>query len=85
MIIDEQLEERAINTGITAKYVIDGIKNIADNGKRESDRIKAYDLLGKHLKLFTEKIESTNTNHNEYYYIKNLTDEELQKEIDSYS
>ena len=62
--IDDILKERALNNGITAEFVLNGIKAIAMGGERESDKIKAYELLGKHLKLFTDKIESDNTNHN---------------------
>ena len=63
--IQERLTQRATDNGITADYVLKGIKAIADReGIRENDTLKAYELLGKHLKLFTEKIESENTNHN---------------------
>lgn len=62
--IDKAMKERALNNGITAEFVLNGIKDIASKGQRESDKLKAYELLGKHLKLFTEKIESDNTNHN---------------------
>lgn len=58
--IDLRLDKRATDNGITADYVLKGIKAIADReGIRENDTLKAYELLGKHLKLFTEKIEST--------------------------
>ncbi len=62
--IDRRLEERAKNNGITAEFVLNGIKGIAVSGERESDKLKAYELLGKHLKLFTDKIESDNKNDN---------------------
>jgi len=56
--IDKRLKERALSNGITAEYVLQGIKAIADRqGIRENDTLKAYELLGKHLKLFTEKQE----------------------------
>ena len=56
--IETRLAKRATDNGITADYVLQGIKAIADReGIREGDTLKAYELLGKHLKLFTEKIE----------------------------
>lgn len=62
--IDKRLAERAKNNGITAEFVLNGIKAIAVKGEKESDKLKAYELLGKHLKLFTDKIESDNRNDN---------------------
>ena len=55
--IDKRLKERAENNGITAEFVLNGIKAIATTGERESDQLKAYELLGRHLKLFTDKTE----------------------------
>jgi len=38
--------------------VPEGIRAIAENpDARYSDRLRAYELLGKHLKLFTDKVE----------------------------
>ena len=62
--IDLRIAKRSQDNGITADYVLQGIKAIADKGERENDQLKAYELLGKHLKLFTEKIESENVNTN---------------------
>ena len=57
-VIENALEERCRNNGITADFVLNGIKAIALKAEiKESDTLKAYELLGKHLKLFTEKIE----------------------------
>jgi len=55
--IQQAMDKRAEKTGITADFVLNGIKNIAVTGEKETDKLRAYELLGKHLKLFTEKIE----------------------------
>lgn len=58
LVIEERQNERTRNNGITADFVLNGIKAIALKAEiKESDTLKAYELLGKHLKLFTEKIE----------------------------
>lgn len=57
--IDKRLSERARNNGITAEFVLNGIKAIAIRGEKQTDQLKAYELLGKHLKLFTDKVETT--------------------------
>ena len=62
--IDKRLKERAISNGITADFVLNGIKAIAVDGEKQNDKLKAYELLGKHLKLFTDKIETDNVNRN---------------------
>ena len=56
------MEERSKRVNITAEDVLGDIietrKAAADEGKH-SDRLKANELLGKHLKLFTDKTELT--------------------------
>jgi phage terminase small subunit len=40
------------------KEVIDGLKNIiSDPDTRNNERIKAYELLGKYMTMFTDKVE----------------------------
>ena len=63
-LIDKAMKERALNNGITAEFVLNGIKAIAQGGEKENDQLKAYELLGKHLKLFVDKVETENTNTN---------------------
>ena len=80
--IEARLQKRAKDNGITAEYVLQGIKAIADKqGIRENDTLKAYELLGKHLSLFTEVVKSENININ--HDVSSLTDEELEKELNS--
>ena len=51
---------RAERTGITADYVLNGLKELADRCMSEEQwspggAARAFELLGKHLELFTEK------------------------------
>ena len=57
--IDKMIEAQRNRCLVDADYVINGIRKIADHGEKEADKLKAYELLGKHLKLFTDKIEQT--------------------------
>lgn len=42
--------------GVTTDYIIQGIK-AETKGDRARDRLKAYELLGKSQKLFTDRLE----------------------------
>ena len=43
---------------ITATYVLERIRAIAEDlNARHADRLRARELLGKHLKLFTDRAE----------------------------
>jgi phage terminase small subunit len=62
--VQELMDERAKRVKIDADTVLSNIKDIAcskdygpDRPIRASDVLKANELLGKHLKLFTDKIE----------------------------
>ena len=56
--IDTALLRQAELSGISATYVLEGIRAIAeDSSARHADRLRALELLGKHLKLFTDKVE----------------------------
>ena len=47
--------ERAKRTGITADWVLTQIASIATDAERDSDRLKALELLGKHLGLWEQR------------------------------
>tara|TARA_R110000751_G_scaffold91926_2_gene180100 strand:+ start:1746 stop:2165 length:420 start_codon:yes stop_codon:yes gene_type:complete len=55
-----RMDERSESTGITADYVITGIKELTDKlvlGEDPKAAYKGFELLGKHLALFTEKLD----------------------------
>jgi phage terminase small subunit len=57
--IQKALSGRIEEAVITADEVLRDVKSIAKGAKRDQDRLKGYELLGKHLKLWTDKTELT--------------------------
>lgn len=53
-LIREAIKNRITKDNITPEYVLLGISKIADNTDKASDKLRAYELLGKYLKLFTD-------------------------------
>ena len=54
------MDKRAQKTEITAAYVLTGIQETiqkCQEAKHAQAALKGYELLGKHLKLFTDKVE----------------------------
>ena len=54
--IEKVMSEEAKKLGITAEYVLNNIKKIAENENEKviQTNLKANELLGRHLKLFHE-------------------------------
>ena len=52
--IKKAIQDKLIKDKINPTYVLSGISTIADTSKRDNDKLKAYELLGKYLKLFTD-------------------------------
>jgi phage terminase small subunit len=62
--IAQAMAERSESTGITADYVLNGIKELTDTlavGEDPKAAYKGYELLGKHLALFSEKVDHTSS------------------------
>lgn len=62
--VDRAKEKRADKVGISAEDVLNSIREIRDEARaaeKYSDSLKANELLGKHLKLFTDKVEQETT------------------------
>jgi phage terminase small subunit len=55
--IQKEMDKRAQRLEITADYVLKGIKATIEGATRETDKLKGYELLGKHLKLFSDRLE----------------------------
>ena len=59
-VIAERMKERQEKALVTAEEVIKGIKEIAHKrNAKDNDKLKAFELLGKHLALFTDKLEQS--------------------------
>lgn len=64
------LEKRVDEAIITANEVLLGVKEIAvSKEERSSDRLKAYELLGKHLAMWTDKVEQSGKTAIEIEYV----------------
>lgn len=56
--IKELQEEARARAGITVDMIVNRLNSIASNPEeKSSDRIRADELLGKYLGMFTEKVE----------------------------
>lgn len=55
--ISEAIGKRTEKAAMSADEVLQGLAEIARDGKKDSDKVSALGLLGKHHKLFTDKTE----------------------------
>lgn len=58
--IQAQMDKRAARVEITADDVLTGIQRVtlkAEEAEEFPSALKGFELLGKHLKLFTDKVE----------------------------
>jgi len=58
--IQKAMDKRSKKTEITAEYVLTSLKSIADrcqDEKLDAAALRALELIGKNLKLFTDRIE----------------------------
>ena len=62
--INKLLAKKSKRAGIDADYVLNGIKEATEKALKENkltQALKGYELLGKHLKLFTDVQETKHT------------------------
>ena len=55
--VQERIGKRLEQAIITADEILQDVKSIAKSAEKDSDRLKGYELLGKHLKLWIDKTE----------------------------
>jgi phage terminase small subunit len=56
--IEKEMVQRTKNVEISVEWILQGVKGIADNLEETTkDRLKAYELLGKYWRMFTDKHE----------------------------
>ena len=95
--IQKLMDKRSNKIEITAENILNDIldtrQTCKDNMLSDTEfgvkldsaavngRNKANELIGKHLKLFTDKVESVNTNHNLNNDVSGMTEAELDEII----
>ncbi len=55
------VEKRLADAIITTDEILTDVKSIAKSADKDSDRLKAYEMLGKHLAMWIDKSESNVT------------------------
>lgn len=69
--VREYLEERLRPIILSTNQTLAGISELAENAELDRDRLKAYELIGKFYKIFTDRTEIT-------VDVTDLTDAELE-------
>ena len=59
--IAKHKQELEQSNTVDVAFVINGLRDIALNGKTESNRVRSYELLGKTLRMFVDVSENTVT------------------------
>jgi phage terminase small subunit len=63
MAVQAAMDARSERTAITSDYVLDGIRTVTERCASAGEEgnpqaaLKGYELLGRHLKMFTDKVE----------------------------
>ena len=57
--VDQYRSELTKASKVDQAFVISGLREIATTGEHESNRVRAFELLGKHLRMFVDVSEST--------------------------
>ena len=81
--IQKAINERAAKVDVTAEDVLESIKrirNMTEAGEKWSDALRANELLGKHLKLFTDKHEHSGPDGEPIQVVERLIVEATNKD-----
>ena len=73
--IQKQMDKRSKKIDITAEDVLSSIKDIRDKtleAERWNEALKANEMLGKHLRLFTDKLEHSGPNGNPIQIVERM-------------
>ena len=78
--IKRAIKDKLLKDKINPTYVLSGISTLAESSSKDSDKLRAYELLGKYLKLFTD---NTDNNKPTEIILKLGIDNELSELIDN--
>lgn len=75
--LEKAMAERSETTRVTAQDVLERLRTEAEGlgpDTNSAARIKAAELLGKHLGMFTDKVETSGTQRIEVVYVDDAPD-----------
>ena len=76
------MQKELENAELSADWIVRKIIEVVNNSKRDSDKLKALELLGKYMRMFTDKVEVSGGTVNKYELsVKDMTDAELERII----
>lgn len=63
-VVKEYMARTMRANEVSVEYVLGGIIDVADNAKKDVDRLKGYELLGRFLKMFGDGNNGSNNTFN---------------------
>lgn len=71
----ERVSENIVDDNVAARrFVMEQFKHHADNDKRDADKLKALELMGKAIGMFTDRVEAK---------LQTISVEQLKEELES--
>ena len=71
----EHVKENIIDDNIAARrYIMEQLKGHADNAKQDSAKLKALELMGRAIGMFTDKVEQK---------VEEISTDQLKKELET--
>jgi hypothetical protein len=71
----ERVSQNIVDDNIAARrFVMEQFKHHADNDKRDADKLKALEMMGRAIGMFTDKVESK---------VETISTEQLKAELES--
>jgi hypothetical protein len=71
----ERVSQNIVDDAVAARrFVMEQFKHHADNDKRDADKLKALEMMGRAIGMFTDKVESK---------VETISTEQLKADLES--
>lgn len=76
------MQKELSNAQLSADWIVRKLVDLTNTAKKDSDKIRSLELLGKYLKIFTDKVEVSGGVSNSYEFkVKDMSDDQLERII----